>query len=143
VAITRGGKRLVDDVLELDSADVTDLVFTVSNRKSSVTGSVNDSNGAADPESNVIAFPADTTLWREGILSERRYCEAAVTASAMFTCSSLSPGDYFVVSIDASTRIDRSDPAFFDRLIPGATRVTLGEGDEKTVHLRTFTPRER
>ena len=143
VSIGRGGKRLVDDLLELESADVTDLTVTVSNGKTRISGSVVDSNGAADPESNVIAFPADTTLWREGILSDRRFCQTAVTSAAGFECAGLSPGDYFVVSIDAGMRIDRADPSFLERLIPGAARITLAEGDDKKTSLRTFVPRER
>jgi hypothetical protein len=143
VPITRGGKRLVDDLLELESADVTDLTITVSSGKTRISGSVADSNGAPDPETNVIAFPADSPLSREGIVSDRRFCQAAVTSAGAFECASLSPGEYFVVAISAWTRIDRSDPAFLERLIPGASRIALAEGDDKAVSLKTFVPRER
>ena len=91
----------------------------------------------------MVAFPADTTLWREGILSDRRFCQTAVTSAAGFECAGLSPGEYFVVSIDAGMRIDRADPSFLERLIPGAVRITLSEGDDKKMSLKTFVPRER
>ena len=40
-------------------------------------------------------------------------------------------------------RIDRADPSFLERLIPGAVRITLAEGDDKKMSLKTFVPRER
>jgi hypothetical protein len=46
-----------------------------------------------------------------------------------------------VVAVDAAATSQWSDPRFLDRLIPGATKVTIAEGEQKTVALKTFAIR--
>jgi hypothetical protein len=49
--------------------------------------------------------------------------------------SSLPPGDYYVVAVDDAGYDDLHDPAFLEQLVPGATRVTLRDGEPQTVPL--------
>jgi hypothetical protein len=55
----------------------------------------------------------------------------------------LSPGEYYLTAVSARYALEWENPAFLDRLIPGATRVTLVDGGDKVVSLTTFTPKGR
>ena len=147
IAIMLSGRPLIDHTLVLESSDVSDLVITMSNTPLHLTGSVLDTNGAAASQANVFAFPADTTTWRQGVLSFHRRCVTAATTSGSFDCAGLTTGEYYVAAIDPQTLLPTdlfvaSDPAFLDRLIAGATRVTLTASGAAPVSLKLFTPKE-
>ena len=55
----------------------------------------------------------------------------------------LAPGAYYFVAVAARFVTNWNDPAFLERLVPSATRVTLEAGETKTVPLSTVTPRDR
>lgn len=143
IGITRGGKPVADSIIDLDS-EVSDLVITFSDKANRVSGSVTDPSGAPDVDSAIIVFPADTMLWREGIFANSwRVRRVYATSKATFEVSSLQPGQYYFAAVNAGLTNDWQDPQFLERLIAGATKVTLGDGEERTVALKTFTPRGR
>ena len=137
-----GGRPVADDVIEIDSKDLFGLVFTFTARPTRVSGSVVDAKGAADPDSDVVIFPADTTLWREGIFSDRRMRKVHATSVAAFEFSGLAPGEYYLAAVNAGLTMDLQDLQL-DRLIAGAIKITLGEGEDRTVPLKVFLPRGR
>ena len=144
--VTRNGRKIDDDVIELEADDVSGLVITFSDRPTRLAGSVVGADGTADAESHVVVFPADTLLWREGIFDRRERLASATSAGA-FEIQGLPPGEYYVAairdrSIDGQAQRWR-DPQFLERLIAGATKVTLAEGEERRIPLKTFTPRGR
>jgi hypothetical protein len=55
----------------------------------------------------------------------------------------LSPGEYYLTAVSARYALEWEDPAFLERLVPGATRVTLAGGDHKIMSLMTFAPKGR
>jgi hypothetical protein len=142
VSVTRGGRPIANEVIELEAGDVDDLVLTISSAVSHVTGSVVDAKGVADGATNVFVFSADPTGWRDSVLN-RRVCLTAASASGSFDCKGLAPGDYFIVAVDARVAPARRDPAMLESLVEGATRFTLIEGEDKRMNLKTFTPRGR
>ena len=142
-SVSRGGRVIGDDVIELEAADVSGFVLTMSNKVSKVSGLVADAKGAADIATDVIVFPADTALWREGIFSERRVRLVHATSAAAFEIADLAPGEYYIVAIRARPITGWEDLSFLDQLVAGATKFTLGESAEHTVQLKTFTPRGR
>jgi protocatechuate 3,4-dioxygenase beta subunit len=141
--VTRGGKVVMDDVIELDSGDLSGLVLTMSRESNRIAGSITDAAGANAADADVTVFPADSTLWREGIINSRRVRSVHATSSAAFVISDLAPGDYYVAAVGSRFVIDAADPLFLARLIPGATKLTLGEGETKTTQLKTFIPRDK
>jgi hypothetical protein len=62
------------------------------------------------------------------------------TSAAAYEFTALPPGDYYIAAVGARGPEDWRDPRFLDRLVGAATKVTLNEGDEKTLALRTTTP---
>jgi hypothetical protein len=100
-------------------------------------------DGAADPDAAVIVFPADSSAWREGIFTTRRVRKVHATSAGAYEVATLAPGEYYVAAISREAALNWQDPALLDRLIAGATRVTLGPDDERTVLLRTLPLRGR
>lgn len=139
-SVTRAGKTLPDDVIDLETADVADVVLTFSKSATRVSGSVGDVKGAPDVNADVIVFPADSTLWREGIFNNRRTRMMHATSAGSFEFSGLAPGDYFIAAVRALQVRDWQDPAFLARLVPVATKFALAGGEAKTVSLRTIAP---
>ena len=143
LGITRGGKPIADSILDLD-AEVSDVVITFSDRANRVSGSVVDANGAPGVHSDVIVFPADTELWREGIFPNSwRVRKVHATSNATFDVSNLQPGQYYMAAVSSRLTGEWQDPRFLERLVAAATRITVGDGEERTVALKTITPGDR
>jgi len=138
---TLNGKQMVDEIIELGSSELTGLVMTFGQKTNAVSGTVTDSNGAPDADAAVIAFPADSTAWREGVFSSRRTRRVNATSKGAYEMTTLAPGEYFIsaVSFRSMPALNWSDPRFLDRLIPVATKITLGVEESKNVPLKTVT----
>jgi hypothetical protein len=143
IKVARGGTAFPDFTFVLGSVDVTDLVVTLSKTPSRVSGTITGLQDQRDPEADVIIFPADTNLWRQGFTENRRVQLGHASPAGVFEIGLLSPGEYYIAAVNTRLTLEWRDPHFLERLIPGATRVTLGDGDQKTVALRTLTPRGR
>jgi hypothetical protein len=137
------GKPVLDELLELGASEVSGLVITFGQTTNHVSGRVSDATGAADPDAAVIAFAADSDAWRDGIFTTRRARKVFATSAGTYDIATLAPGGYYVVAIDRRLALNWQDPKFLDSLIAGATRVTLGADDRKTVALRTTASSEQ
>jgi hypothetical protein len=138
-----GGKQVPDEVIELGSAEVAGLVLTFGQTTNRVSGRVSGTDGAPDPDAAVIVFPADSDAWREGIFTSRRARKVYATTAGSYEIATLAPGAYYLAAVSRRLALNWQDPAFLERLIAGAARVTLGAEDERTVPLRSITPSGR
>lgn len=141
--VTQRGKTLGDYIIELGPDGTSDLVVTLSKASRRVSGTVSDAQGLPDLDANILVFPADTVLWREGIFHSRRVRLAPVSAAGAFEFIGLARGEYYVVAVNARLASEWQDPGFLERVIPGAIKISVADGDDKTAALRTFTPRAR
>ena len=142
-SVSRGGRPLPDDMIELNTSDVAGVVLTYSKTPTRLSGTIADANGAPDANANVVVFPADTALWREGVINNRRARMMRATSAATFEFPGLPPGEYYIAAVNAGSMTDWQDPSFLERLVSAAPRVTLGSGEEKTVQLKSVVPRNR
>ena len=141
LSVSRAGGIAPDHIIDLGSGGLS-VTVVVSDKQAHLSGTIADA-GAVAPDLDVIAFPADTAVWREGIFHSRRVQRVRVTSSGAFEFNALAPGDYFVTAVGQRWTLEWQDPLFLERLIPGASQVTLGDGERKTLSLKTFTPRGR
>jgi hypothetical protein len=137
------GRPLPFDVVELESADVSDLVLTFSERTTRVSGSIVDESDrpVTNPGADIVAFPADTTLWKEDTLNYRRVRQVHAMSTGAFEIEGLAPGDYYLVAVETGYPVD--DARALERLIPGASRLTLGAGQQANQRLHIFNPQGR
>jgi hypothetical protein len=112
--------------------DVGDLVITFTDRWSGISGSV---QGTAVDGASVVVFPIDAQSWTNYGSNPRRLKAARASAQGRFGISSLPPGDYYAVAIPEEQTADWRDPKMLEELARVATRISIGEGEHKTIDL--------
>jgi hypothetical protein len=112
--------------------DAADLVITFTDRWSGISGSV---QGAGSDGASVVVFPIDAQSWANYGTNPRRLKSARATAQGRFGISSLPPGDYYAVAIPEEHSADWRDPKMLEELARVATRISIGEGEHKTIDL--------
>jgi hypothetical protein len=130
-----GGRDLSDVPFAL-TEDVKDVAVTISARGGMVAGTVHDRNSKADPTAGVIIFPVDQRYWVDFSSYARRIRDTRAERDGSFTLTGLPAGEYFILAAQQSA-LDWSTPRFFERLSQAATRLTLAEGERKTIDLQT------
>jgi protocatechuate 3,4-dioxygenase beta subunit len=132
------GREILDAPLEL-SSDADGIVVVLTDRPTVINGTVSDARtGAPDPNAIVLAFTTDQKAWT-GNPGIRRMRSGRVTRSGAFTISDLAPGEYYTVAVAAEIVADWRDPKMLESLARAATRVTIGEGETRTVQLKTVS----
>jgi hypothetical protein len=121
---------IADAPIDLGSEDVGDVVITMTDRPSSLSGTVRNSRGA-DSTTTVFVFPAAQALWNDHGMTPRRFRTARAGTDGGYRVPSLPPGDYLVAAITSVPPLDWMDPRFLQKLAALATRVSIAEGDKK------------
>lgn len=132
---TVGGANVVDRQFELPSSGIDDMVVTISDKISSLSGFVRAENGQPAPTASVAVFPTDKALWRSAGMASRRVQVIAPARNGRFEFRGLPAGEYFVVGADWPGA-DFSDGQVLTKLMPSASRVVLSDGEVKTQDLR-------
>jgi hypothetical protein len=131
------GRNIADESIELSSSDLADVVLTFTDAPSRLTGTIAGANGAPDSLAAVIIFPADFDGWRRGEMNPRRMKLSAASKDGTFAFGPLPAGQYYVVAVDDAVSNQWMDSRFLERLVAGAPKLTIAEGETKTVALRT------
>ena len=132
LSIMHGNRDVSDEPLDLESTDVSGLVVTFTDKLTELSGTIVDARGAAHTTAEVIAFPADSDIWKQGAFGTRRIRLTPATKFGTYAVSGLPPGQYFIVAVDEGATAEWQDPKFLERVQRGATRVTLTGGERKT-----------
>jgi hypothetical protein len=61
---------------------------------------------------------------------------ARTDASGAYRLSAIPPGEYLVIAVDDVEQGEWFDPAFLDQIKDAATKVMIGEGEQKTQDLK-------
>ena len=132
----------------LDAEDVTDRLVDLKNRPSAtlrivltdrvtqLVGSVASSSFAdtATGPSTIVVFADDETKWS---YPSRFIRTARSNSQGTFQVAALPPNqDYRVIAVDYLEEGEESDPEFLKRMRERGTRVSLREGERRSVELR-------
>ena len=131
--------RDVSDAPLLIDRDILGAVITLTNRPAELGGQVVAGSGKADANAAVLIFPADQALWTGYGSSPRRIAMVRVSSAGAYRAVGLPPGEYKVVAIDDEQSGDWPDPGLLKALAPLATAVTLGDGEMRSVSLKTVS----
>jgi hypothetical protein len=113
----------------------SNVVITMTDKASTVSGTVRDRANGIAVDAAVVIFPADRKLWTNYGLMPARIRATEVSANGGFRFENLQAGDYVVVAVAARHRQVWQEPDFFKNAEGLATRVTLGWSDTKTIDL--------
>jgi protocatechuate 3,4-dioxygenase beta subunit len=133
-SVTLNGRDITDTGLETpaDGSPLTGLRLVLSEKGASVTGVVLDAHGAPLPDSSVMVFAEDSSLWTPG---SRFVKSGRPDLEGRFTVAGLPAGTYLVAPKDFVAEGEWEDPAFLRSIVPLATKVTLPEGTTQELSL--------
>ncbi|HEX6464282.1 MAG TPA: carboxypeptidase-like regulatory domain-containing protein, partial [Vicinamibacterales bacterium] len=131
--VLAGGQDVTDTGVDLRSGEnVDNVTIVLTDRTTSVSGTVRDAKAQPAAALTVIVFSADPQFWT----AQSRYIQAGRTdQNGKYNVHGLPPGDYFVLISDNVEQGEWYDPAFLEQARQGATRLSLNEGEQKTLDL--------
>jgi hypothetical protein len=132
------GRDALDQPVELDTSDIDNVVVTFTDQKTAtLSGTVRDANGAADPEAVILVFPADNRLWTDLSGTSRRVKPSRTTRSGSYIIPGLPAGEYFVITGTDDMLTDWQAPDALNALSRRATRVQITDGQSQTLDLKS------
>ena len=130
------GHNAVVEPMELKDTDVNDVAITFTDKTGKLSGTARGSGTGAPPPATVMLFPADYHAWIANGMSSRVTRNAATAAkTSVYTLANLLAGDYLVAALDDRDVSDNQDAAFIAAVARVATRVTVSDGEQKTLDL--------
>jgi hypothetical protein len=139
-SVTVDGRDATDTPIDFRRGGDFDVVVTMTNRASSVRGTVTwgPSTGARRPA--VVVFLDDSTRWTR---PTRVVATSEVDESGRYDVRGLPPGDrYLAVAVDGISRLGAARPEMLELLRRYATPLRIDEGGVHEVALRAI-PRPR
>ena len=133
-AVSVGGRETADEVVDVRAGEsVTGVSIVFTDRSATLTGMLQNVGGQAAPDYFIILFPADKAQWR---VSTRRIQQVRPGTDGRFTFRTLLPGSYLLAAVTDVETGEWLDPAFLEKLIPGAIPLTVAEGEKKVQDIR-------
>jgi protocatechuate 3,4-dioxygenase beta subunit len=120
----------------LTGGEFRDVEIIVSEAGATIEGRATAEPSAAVASFSVVVYATTPALWSG---RSRHVRVVRSKEGGMFRVAGLPPGDYFVAAVSRlDTSIDgaQADPDALDGLSAGASRITLLEGDLRTLNLR-------
>ena len=132
-AAIAGAIDLLDVPAHLETSDLDDVIVMVTSQPGgTIEGAIRTAQGEADAAAVVVVLPADPRR-----LGSARMRILVTTRTGAYRASNLPAGEY-VVALTSDERLELGlDREELVRLIGGGTRVTLGNGERRTVDLRS------
>jgi len=132
-----GGRDVADLPLEVRAGqNIGGVNVVISDRVTEISGTVPAGEGQLESDYTVVAFSADPANWRP----QSRYIQVGrPDASSQFRIRGLPPGDYLVVALDDVESGEWFDPSVLERARRSAIRISLSDGDTKTLELPLST----
>jgi hypothetical protein len=112
-------------------------VIAFTDRWTGMRGAVRTAQAQPDSSAVVLIFPTDPQRWTGDGFSPRRMRSIRASRAGEFSVTSMPAGDYYVIAVPEESASDWQDASFLETLARSAMHVTLNEGDQKTLDLRT------
>lgn len=133
---TVNGRDALYEPLELEGRDLSDVVVTFTDKRTTVGGTVQAPATAAGAAAAVVIFPAAWREWIAGGMSQQLVRLTRTPPTGVFSITGMPPRQYLIVAMDADDAPDLQDPVAFEALARLATTVTLGDGETRTMTLK-------
>jgi hypothetical protein len=127
------GRDLLDGTLHGPDVRLDEVVVTLSDRRSGLSGTLQSAAGLGTAEYFVVAFSVDRAHWQT---LSRRSKYTRPDTNGRFTFDDLPPGEYFLAALTDLDPRGFQDAAFLEQVAPAAVKVTIAEGEVKVQDLR-------
>lgn len=130
-SIAIGGREALDAPVEIrQSSD--EVVVTVGDQASAVSGTARGAHGSPLPNAAVVIFGADRASW---FFNSRRVAGVRTDAQGRYTVRNLPPGEYRAAVVLDLEPGEWFDPDVLQSVLPASTAVTIAGTEAKTVDL--------
>ena len=127
------GRDVIDTPLGFAAGQtVSGVTLVLTDQITELAGTVHDDRGDALTKFTVIAFPTDERLWQP---QSRHIMASRPDQNAQYRMRGLPPGDYLLAVVKVVQQGEWFDPRFLDDLRRRAARVTLRDGEHKSLNL--------
>ncbi len=133
-SVAAGGRDITGQPIDLGTDDVVDLVYTFTDRKTSITGVLRDEAGRPLDGGMVTAFPVDRSGWNASLVWSSM-TSARSGAGGAFDLVVRPGREYFVASVPRALEDRLRDADKLEALSRTATRVRMTEGEQVTLSL--------
>jgi hypothetical protein len=123
------GRETLDAPMDIRESS-TGAVIRFSDTTTEITGTARDSSGAETTACQVIVAAVDRSYWT---VQSRRIVAVRPNSEGRFTVKNLPPGEYFIAAVVDVEQGEWFDSRFLEQFLPGATRITLGDGERKAL----------
>jgi hypothetical protein len=143
-SVAVGGHEL-DGPLVLEAADLSDIVITLTDQATAISGTVRDTAGRAQPDASIYVFPTNRQLWMDFGPWPLRIRQVLASRLARWEIRNLPPGEYYVASTTSDVAEKWMHGGVLERLARIASTVRIEAGSSRTLDLtaRVLTPVER
>jgi hypothetical protein len=132
-SIVVGGLERLGDSVDVAASDISEVVITLTDKTTELSGMVRDARGATPPDARVIIFPRNPGDRDQYFAppAPRRVRQVLVDTRGQFL-TLIPPGDYLVAAV---TRLvpNWMAPEHLQSLAAQASAVRLEVGDRRTV----------
>ena len=137
-AVMRDGHDITDSPIELKSGErLSGIQVVLTDRVTSVIGQVADARGAPVTDGTVVVFAADAERWQD----PSRFIRAARPDQlGHVQVRGLPPGEYLAAAIGYVEDGMWNDPEYLESIRRFAQKVTLGDGESRTIALTLVNP---
>jgi len=129
--ITVDGVTALDFPAELGLFDDSEIVVSLTDRPTVIEGAVRDSNQVLSSGATVVIVPLSSSVWNP---NRSRVTRASM--NGLFAVTGLPAGDYLVVAFDDAAGEGLQDERVLRQLRTLATRVSVRDGESKTLQMR-------
>lgn len=130
-----GSRDVLDVPLALGQQDARGVTIVMTDDAPEIAGTVRDAKNQTVRSCSVVAFPVDRALRYP---QSRRIALRQCGDDGLFVfglAAGLPPGEYYVAAVPDLAPNEQFDSVLLDELARTAARVTLADGDSKTVHV--------
>jgi hypothetical protein len=133
--VTLNGEDVTDKGVEFKAGqDVSGLEIELTNRSTSVNGTVTDDKGQALKDYTVVIFAEDEAKWTMPM--NRWMSSSRPDQQGRFKFNGLPPGAYYAIAVEYVAAGEWQDPEWLARAAKQATRVTLDDGAAANLELK-------
>jgi protocatechuate 3,4-dioxygenase beta subunit len=132
-SVRRSASDVTDSGFEAKSGDDTVLEVELTNKQTTISGLVTNARGETVRDYTAIVFAQDEDR-RKG--NSRYLSTGRPDQDGRFNITGLPAGDYYIIALDRVEIGESSDPEFLEKIHTKASRLSLNEGETKTVDLR-------
>jgi hypothetical protein len=134
-AVFLGSSDVTDTAIDFRPGDtIRDVQIVLTDRVTELSGTVADSRGRPLKDFNVLAFAENSARWQSA--TSRFVRTARPDQDGRFKFSGLPSEDYLVVAVESIPEGEWNNPDFLEIIRNRAVRVTLGEGEKKSLDLK-------